>query len=272
MTDHFKLFNQVANEYKKFNKKEEINNQCEHKNIVKEKDTRSCEDCGMILSRNISYDKEWRYYGASDTKYHSDPNRCNIRKLSDRTILKDVENMGFSKKIINAANKIYQEVTNGKIYRGNSRKAIIFACIFHAYKIDGNPQSCEHLINIFNLERKIGLKGLKHVNLNADKNSQIRSTYITPENLISEIMDKFDASNLQKQEVIALYQKIKNKSSFLNRARPQSVASGLVRYYILIKRKNISIAEFKNKVQLSEMTINHVVSEIATILKNKELM
>ena len=43
--------------------------------------------------------------------------------------------MGFSDKIISKANKLYDEVTSGNIYRGNSRKAIVFACIFHAYKL-----------------------------------------------------------------------------------------------------------------------------------------
>ena len=42
-----------------------------------------------------------------------------------------MSNMGFSDRIIEKANRIYDDVANGKIYRGNSRKAIIFACIFH---------------------------------------------------------------------------------------------------------------------------------------------
>ena len=144
-------------------------------------------------------------------------------------------------------------------------KAIVFACIFHAYKLEGKPQSCEQLINIFNLDRKIGLKGLKHVNLNSKK--QIKTTYITPQNLIREIMEKFDATEQQIDEVNILYSKIHNKSSILNRSRPQSVASGLVRYYIMLKGKDISIKEFKQKVKLSELTIEKMAKEISRILK-----
>ena len=65
---------------------------------------------------------------------------------------------------------------------------------------------------------------------------------------------------------------IKNKSSILNRSRHQSVASGIVRYYILITGKNISMQDFKSKVNLSELTINRIVKEIARILGNEELM
>ena len=61
-------------------------------------------------------------------------------------------------------------------------------------------------------------------------------------------MEKFDAAEQQIDEVNILYSKIHNKSSILNRSRPQSVASGLVRYYILLKGKDISIKEFKQKL------------------------
>ncbi len=271
MTDQFSLFQDALSQFEKSKDETSPNinkKQCEHLHVISDNGTTLCEDCGEEINRDISYDKEWRYYGAADTKHNSDPNRCHIRKIEDRTIYKDVEGMGFSDKILTKANELYVEVTKGKIYRGNSRKAIVFACIFHTYKSVGNPQSCDNLISIFNLKRKIGLQGLKHVNLNAPKNSYVRMSYITPENLIREIMNKFDADESQVKEVIQLYERIKNKSSILNRSRPQSVASGLVRYYIIKNNKNISLSEFKNKVNLSELTINRICKEITKILES----
>lgn len=266
MSNNFDLF---ANAMEKYNKEkkdgEKKEKKCQHLNVDNQNNLSVCVDCGMEINRNIVFNKEWRYYGASDTRFNSDPNRCQIRKISDRSIFKDVENLGFSDKIISIADNLYQDVTNGKVFRGNSRKAIVFACIFHAYKLEGKPQSCEQLINIFNLDRKIGLKGLKHVNLNSKQH--IKTTYITPQNLIREIMEKFDATEQQIEEVNNLYSKIRNKSSILNRSRPQSVASGLVRYYILLKGKDISIKEFKQKVKLSELTIEKMAKEIAKILQ-----
>ena len=104
--------------------------------------------------------------------------------------------------------------------------------------------------------------------MNAPKNLNIRTSYITPENLVKEIMNKFNSTESQIQEVIELYAKIKNRSSILNRSRPQSVAAGLVRYYILLKDKGITMSDFKEKVQLSELTINRIVKEIGKILEN----
>ena len=208
-------------ELKNENRKKINGKNCLHEEIITENGVLTCIDCGEILRKNILHEKEWRYYGNTDSKRTSDPNRVQIRKTEDRNIYKDVESMGFSEKIISSANKIYCETTKGQIFRGNSRKAIIFACIFHAYKLAGKPQSHEKLIRIFSLNRKTGLRGLKHVNLNAPKNSKIHTTYITPINLVEDIMDQFSASQSQKEEVVSLYNSIKNKSSKLNRARPQ---------------------------------------------------
>ena len=273
--DNFSLFEEALVELenqKNKNQKKIDKDECKHKNIIDENGIKMCEDCGIEVDIDISFNKEWRYYGSADTRHNSDPNRCQIRKCEERTIYKDVEKLGFSDKIVTLANKLYEEVTQGRIYRGNSRKAIVFACIFHSYKMEGNPQSCENLINVFGLERKIGLRGLKHISLHAPQDAELRSIYITPENLIVEIMDKFDANETQKDDVIELYQKIKNKSSILNRSRPQSVASGLVRYYILLKNKDIDMKDFKLKVGLSPLTINRIVTEISRILNTPHLI
>ena len=240
---------------------------CKHDNLGETFGILSCLDCGEEVGKNIAQDKEWRYYGQSDTKHKSDPSRCQLRKVDDKSILKDIEGMGFSDRIINIANNIYIQVTSGRIHRGNSRKAIIFACIFHAYKICENPQSCDTLIEIFNINRKAGLKGLKYVNLNMPKETSIlKNIHITPVNLIEEIMNKFSASLDQKKEVIALYDNVKDKSTKINRARPQSIAAGITYYWICQNDKKIPIGEFMEKVGLSELTITRIAKEIGELI------
>lgn len=272
MTTEFELFEQALAQYEnttKIETKEEIKEDiCYHNDLINENGILSCVLCGEEISHSINHEKEWRYYGASDSKRSSDPNRVQMRKSDEKNILKDVENMGFSDTIVTKADSLYTQVTKGQIYRGNSRKAIVFACIFHAYKLSGNHQTPENLIKLFGLDRKNGLKGLKIVNVNAPKDSQIHTSYITPEHLVNDIMDKFKATPIQKQEVIDLYDKIRNKSSKLNRSRPQSVAAALTYYWILIKNINISIKDFAKKVDLSELTINKNTKEVALVLGN----
>lgn len=261
----FDLFDKIFSNISLDDNKEE--NICHHSNKIENNGVVLCTDCGEEIEKNITHDKEWRYYGQSDTRHASDPNRCQIRKIDDKSIFKDVESMGFSDKIITLANKIYSQVTSGKIHRGNSRKAIVFACVFHAFKINNKPQACETLIDIFNLDRKTGLRGLKHVNLNMPKDSMIHTNHITPANLIEEIMNKFSATENQKLEVVSLYEQIKNKSSKINRSRPQSIAAGLTYFWICNKNKQVSMKEFTDKVNLSELTISRISKEISSILE-----
>ena len=246
---------------------ENDSSQCKHLNASLSGYISVCLDCGEEMSKNVSQDKEWRYYGQSDTKHSSDPNRCQMRRVEeDKNIFKDVEGMGFKDNIITIANDKYLEVTHDKIHRGNTRKAIIFACIFLAFKENKNPQSCEPLITIFDIDRKTGLRGLKIVNLGLSKKKSCVNTHITPANLVSDIMNEFSASNDQKQEVVELYHKIKGKSTKINRSRPQSVAAGLTYFWIRANNKNITLKEFSEKVKLSELTVAKVSKEIGNIL------
>lgn len=267
----FALFKTVLEDYNRDKVLDKVDNNvfsCCHENLIEEKGISCCIDCGQEMQHKMQHDKEWRYYGQSDSKHSSDPNRVQMRKVEEKGIYKDVENLAFTDSIIHEANKLYSEVTNGRILRGSSRKSIVFACVFHSLKIHGKPQTLECLIKIFNLDRKTALKGLKTVNLNAPKNSKIRTTYITPINLIEEIMDIFSANTQQKKEVIDLYLKIKNRSSKLNRSRPQSVASAVVYYWSYNNTNNISLKDFAKKVALSELTINKIFKEIEQILEH----
>lgn len=241
-------------------------NLCQHVDIVDEGGVISCLECGEEIQRTITHEKEWRYYGSSDSRRSSDPNRVQIRKTDERNISKDVQNMGFSETIVTKADELYTQVTKGQIYRGNSRKAIVFACIFHAYKMSGKHQTPDGLVKLFGLSRKNGLKGLKIVNVNAPKDSKIHTTIITPVHLIHDIMNKFRATPEQKKEVILLYARIKNRSSKLNRSRPQSVAAALTYYWIQKKKIDINLKDFAKKVDLSELTINKNAREVALVL------
>ncbi len=237
--------------------------ECPCTDIIEEQGIHVCRSCGKEINRRKGV-KKWA--GIECGKGISDPGRCHMRKVDEKSIFKDVERYGFSSNIVHTANDLYIKVTNNKIYRGDSRKGIIFSCIFHAFKTMGNPQSFESLQSIFNLDRKVILKGMKHVSLYAPKNSAFRSKYITPVDIIEEIMTKLDAGKEHKHAVVDLYNQIKDKSSMVNRSKPQSVAAGLVYYYIEKEGKNVSMETYTKLVELSELTITKLVKEIDKIV------
>jgi len=79
-------------------------------------------------------------------------------------------------------------------------------------------------------------------------------------------MNKFLTTTEQKQEVYDIYKKIDNRSSKLNRARPQSVAAAVIYYWVCQNKINISIKDFATTTNLSELTINKNKKEVEQVM------
>lgn len=243
-------------------------NCCTHENVMNDLKTIICKDCGYQISKDCSFEREWRYYGSTDTKHYNDPNRCSFRKIEQKGLYNDLEKYNFKRQIISDANDMYEVVTKKKIFRGKKRKGIVFACVYHAFHRNNSPLSCETLIQMFDIDNQCALKGLKFVNMNLPKNCELRSPPKTNDihNLIQEIMKEFNATPGQIQETLSLYKYLINKSSLLNRSRPGSVAAAIVKFYILKKNPQFTNEFFKNKIRLSELTLTRITREIELIL------
>lgn len=242
---------------------------CEHQNIIKQNEKEICSDCGIEVYQQLSLEPEWRYYGENDSRHFTDPNRCQIRKIEDKGIYKDVESMNFESDIIEEANKLYNMITSETIRRGNFRKSVIFACIFNAYKYKGKPISSDELQEHFKLSKKDISTGLKFYNLKGKEIKEIKekkTIHISPIIFIPRIMKKFNSNQEHINKVIDLYKMIQNKSSLINRSNPQSVISGLVFYYCRLIGKNITCSKFSSIVNLSDITISRISKNISDIL------
>ena len=239
---------------------------CSHTDTINENGIELCVDCGEALHSKLLTTQEWRFYGANDNQHSSDPNRCQMRKVQDKGIKKDLEKLGLTTQVIDIADDLYFKVTKGDIKRNNLRKGIIFACVFEAYKKIGTPQIPEHLQKLFNITRKNMSKGINYFRLGMPKDSDDDIRYITAEHFIPKILDKFNIKSDHLQPILNLYHLLESKSSVINRRNPQSISCGLVFYYL--KRLNVDIhpSKFGKVVDLSEITITNIVTEIEDIL------
>jgi transcription initiation factor TFIIIB Brf1 subunit/transcription initiation factor TFIIB len=228
---------------------------CTHSDSVQDKNVVVCIHCGKCIQKLYNQHREWK---SQQTRVTPD----------DKNIFKDVENIQFSENIVQIANSLYIQVTRDKIYRGNARKGIISACIFYAFKVIGKPQIYKKIIKLFNINKKIGLKGLKFVSINAPKNSVIFKTQITPLTYIEYYMAELQASLEDIQQIKDLYRFIESKQiQKLNRSRPQSVASGVVYYWLLRENRKITLKTFSKITELSELTIVKIQKDIKEILE-----
>ena len=263
----FSIFEEALERHNKCSKIIKVSiEKCLHDSVIEDSGVVLCMNCGTEIKKDITYDKDWRYYGKFDTKNSSDPTRVHLRKEEDKNIYKDISKMNFNHKIITLANQIYKDITKGKIKRGKSRKSIIFACVYEAYVQSDDVQIPGNLIQVFNITRKEGLQGKKFLELRLPK-KKMKNYQITPVHLIKDILNKFEANESQVEEVICLYNMIKNRHTLLNRARPQSVAAGLTFYWFQKESIDMSIKEFSKKVNLSELTISKICDIIKSILE-----
>jgi transcription initiation factor TFIIIB Brf1 subunit/transcription initiation factor TFIIB len=228
--------------------------ECMHENAIQDKNTIVCTNCGKCIQKLFNQHREWK----------SQQTRATV---DERNIFKDVESIQFSEHIVQIANSLYVQVTNEKVYRGNARKGIISACIFHAFKIVGKPQIYKKIIKLFNINKKIGLKGLKFVLIHAPKHSVIFKTQITPLTYIEHYMEELQANSKDIEKVKELYNTIETLNIHkLNRSRPQSIASGIVYYWIVEESRKITLKTFSKITELSELTIVKIQKDIKEIL------
>lgn len=288
---NFDIFDEIASQLDTRHPTEPVPDRCAHLNTIKENGNMICYDCGTELLKIISYDKR------NNSNYVELKNN---RKLDDRGILPEIEHLGFSPAELAIATGIYDKVTKGKIYRGNSRKAIIFIALFQATKHSGKQgYTCENLREILGIDRKGILKGLKLVNMNIVKTEKLQTKYSTPIEFIEEYIKKSnkfqvcvacslhfpiyghssepfsthcercktpDMVNLpdaHKERIVAIFDKIKAKSICIERAKPQSVSSSLVYYFLnTVSGGDLSIKDYSKQVKLSEHTVTKLFREI----------
>jgi len=239
---------------------------CDHKVTFVENTTTFCRLCGKNLFENICRDQEWRNFDSSE-----DQSRCQYKKTQESGIKKELERMGFPVDVINTADVLYQSINEGKIKRSKPRKTIIFACVFDAYKLLGNPQTHEKLLQKFeNLSTKDAAHGIKYFKENCNRDL-LKLKDVSPENFIKDIMDKFNINEESTEKVIKLYNLIKDKSIFPT-SKFQDVAKAAVLYFLKYKKIEISSKKYSSTVDISEVVLVTLYNEICTLCNKKELI
>lgn len=244
-----------------------LKKECVH-NVVKKQTKSVCTLCGQIVQ---NYNEETKEWFSSNKRYGGSRRRTHVRKHVVKNIYKDLEHLNFmTNELSMIANNTYKQITKDQIFRGRTRKAIIYACVIHAYNKLKKQINNDDLLKLFKITKKYGLYGLRYLNLNIDNSEKLvnnQNKHVTHLNLIKNIMSSFGATEAQMNEVNEIYYKTKNKSSRINRSRPKSIANTCVFYWIRKNKMNITLSEFSKQTNMSELTINKLLKEFDLILK-----
>lgn len=241
--------------------------ECLHGETIIVNGAEVCSECNIVIKENPVVNADSRYYGSNEQKFSKDPTRTHKRKTEQRSIIKDVEGMDFPESIIAKANESYQQVIGDKIYRGAKRKAIIVACIYHAYYDQGEPRTSDEISAKFGIKKKSVKEGFEKY---GDKFPSTNTKYIQPRDLIRRVMidTKIDFCHLGK--IYKLCDFLENKSELLNRSSPQSVAAAIVYFYLCLEPEykqelGIDKSSFAKANNLSDITILKLGKEILAL-------
>lgn len=240
--------------------------ECQHTTKIVEDGIRICQSCGMTED-TFDFEPEWRNYGEGNTS------RCCSIQQPQWSLEKDFINWGIdipsSIRIAteNKYRKIVDMLKDGRMKksgRGKGRKSIIASCLLHVYREKGDCRTFDDLINMFDLSKKSMFNGLT-LYYECFQNDRIK--YVTPEDLIPGILDKFNFEKERYPIVLKLARSLKNTSRNLKTSKPKSVASSIVYFYLCMnpsykKSLGITKASFASTVDLSDITITKYVKDI----------
>jgi hypothetical protein len=216
-----------------------------------------CTNCSSIVQTQC-FAAEWTRDNHSSV--HSHHQR---RATQCKGIHKDVACFNIPPHIVNKANEMYLNVVQHETKRGDGRKGIICACLQNAYKEESMPVTMKQLSALFGIKQKYMYKGfLKFSTMYGNLSEQVITAY----DLIPKRAELFNLNDDDVMNIRKIHDAVVDKSSVLKRSEPQSLASGLVYFYLVLNGWDITRKACASTVELSEITIQKIAKLVAKIL------
>ncbi len=249
---------------------------CKHEDIFEnDNGLHICRKC-CIEIEIWSFSPEWRYYGSSDNRVNKDPSRCHYSKGSykglDSTFMEcgiDIP-MSIKKGTEQKYNKIIERLRFEKeknTVRGKRKRAIVAACLLHTYRENGEVRTATCIREFFGLKQKSMSRGLLEYCKTFPSD---RTVSIKPENLLRWQMTLSGIHISHYRKILTITRYLEGTSKHLKRSNPQSVSAAILYFYLCLNPKykaklGLTKKKFAGRVNLSEITINKLVREVAIV-------
>jgi len=193
--------------------------------------------------------------------------KWNSMPYSERSLYKVFDHMdGICKsnklpsKISLTAKSLYSIISKTKISRGNNRKGIIAACVYHACKECNVPRSINELSHMFSIDPTIMTKGCKNYT-EITRISKMNRSRIFKTNEVSlyDFIDRFSSKlSIAETDIKNIHRiaSICEKENMISDNTPPSMASGCIYLYCKLTNQVITKKEISEICKISEVTIN----------------
>jgi transcription initiation factor TFIIIB Brf1 subunit/transcription initiation factor TFIIB len=178
--------------------------------------------------------------------------------------LPELDKLNLPDDVKEKAESIFYKLNQGT-RRSKKRKQQIFICIYYAKKILGVVQDPKKLAD------EIGLKsgdvaGALSMFSELQTGFEAPLTFVSPLDYIDDYCSKIGLSSELTEECKISCAEIIDKDDELLERSPQTVAAGLVRYFLFIN--GIAVADYSKVIGFSDATINNMYNLISEIDNN----
>lgn len=199
-----------------------------------------------------------------EEKFHKCYGDSHVVTYNERSILSDLKTYSFTDDIKNTADVIYNKMRY-QVRRGKIRDQLLFYCVYCAHCELHRSVNPIQLGKLFELTQG-------EVQRCDSLFSPLQTGYRKPELIVSPLdylPDYCSAINLSQEaieDILVMAASILEKDSSLMQENPQTVASGLLRYYTVLNGITVDDPQHMTIVtSRSNATIDTVYRRIATI-------
>lgn len=166
------------------------------------------------------------------------------------SITTNAVNHGISPSIIEEAKRLYKQISESKISRGENRSGLIASSIYMSCKSHNVPRSTKEIAKIFNIKPTTMTRGCRkfqdiiHVNLNSSK----------PEDFIQRFASKLNIP-FEIREVCKHVIEKTDKLNLLTENTPPSVASSIIYLCVVHCKLDITKKDLSIACGISEVTL-----------------
>lgn len=228
-------------------------NECQHETLNVDG---SCAICGMVCRRLFSGDP-------SVANTHTYTTTHALLKSTERTLLKDMEQLQIPDDVRQRADQIYQRLPINT-RRGNKRKQLIYWCVFNAFLELGykkNPQDVARIVGIRSGE--ITKANSAYSEIQTGYRSACRVVEFSPTHFIPQYCQELKLDENYTEQIVSFAGQLLKQTPSLMEGTPQAIAAGLTMYYLTLHGVTIDNKQFATIVKLSEVTINKAYRLVA---------
>ena len=186
-----------------------------------------------------------------------------VEKGKETQILPELAKFAYTDDVKLEMSLLYQKATNNKTKRNAPRRAIIYCCVMSVCKDRGL------VFDVDDLKLKLDIKD-KHINKVMKEIETVighSNLQVTMDDLLRSIMRIFDLRDDCLADMSSIYNRCKRASNMFNSSKIETLAYGIVYYYLLSHFKDFNQALYFEKSKVSRDTVLNISAEIQRVLQ-----